>query len=339
MCRGGDLWTGGAVTRPVLRRGSRGPAVRELQTLLKAAGYYQTYNLDGLYGPGTENSVRDLQEETARLVVDAICGPQTWGALDGILVTTPEEPEPDPEPSIDVTDQTWLGWLRLVELVTTTPVVYGPGRGGYMPPETGFEGSWIIRNKSGNYPGGKPLGVKGAFVCSTWTNFVAGYLLRYDERYTPTGGMPALSMVLESSDDLHPVPGLPGAQYRGYGPYTHKIAPHIRDLPLATLYDMRAQLPTFVIAGQSSRRRGWWNYHHCAVFVADHRQVGSPLYRIAADGYRGRSGFSKTPMVYRKIDPDYVARHDSRHRLRCYGLDLSQVEHKPIQPVALEGSL
>ena len=281
------------MSRPLLRRGDRGTAVRDLQTLLKAAGYYQTYNLDGIFGRGTEASVIDLQEETARLVVDGIVGPNTWGALDGILVQTPEEPEPDPDPSLEVTDQTWEGWRS-------------------------------------------QLGVH-AFVCSTWTNFVAGYLLRYDERYTATGGMPALSMVMEASDGLHDVPGLPGAQYRGYGPSTHKIAPHVRDLPLATLYEMRASLPTFIIAGQSSRRRGWWNYHHCAVFVIDHREAGSPLYRIAADGYRGSSGFSKTPMIYRKVDADYIARHDSKHRLRCYGLDLSQVEHKEIKPVVLEG--
>jgi hypothetical protein len=151
--------------------------------------------------------------------------------------------------------------------------------------------------------------------------------------------MPALSMVMESSDGLHEVPGLPGAYYSGYGPYTHKIAPHVRDLPLATLYEMRSTLPTFIIAGQSSRRRGWWNYHHCAVFVVDHREPGSPLYRIAADGYRGSSGFSKTPMIYRKVDEDYIARHDVSHRLRCYGLDLSTVEHKEIKPVILEGSI
>lgn len=320
------------MSRPLLRRGDRGAAVRDLQTLLKAAGYYQTYNLDGIFGRGTEASLVEFQSETARLAVDGLCGPESWGALDGVLVQTPEEPEPDPDPSLEVTDQTWEGWRRLVELVTTTPVVYGPGRGAFSGER------WIIRNKAGNYPGGAQLGVH-AFVCSTWTNFCAGYLLRYDERYTPTGGMPALSMVMESSDGLHDVPGLPGAQYRGYGPSTHKIAPHVRDLPLATLYEMRASLPTFIIAGQSSRRRGWWNYHHCAVFVVDHREAGSPLYRIAADGYRGSSGFSKTPMIYRRVDEDFIARHDSKHRLRCYGLDLSQVEHKEIKPVGLEGSL
>ena len=72
------------MTRPTLKRGSRGPAVKELQALLKAGGYYQTYNLDGIFGRGTEASVVDLQEETARLVVDGIVGPQTWGALSGL---------------------------------------------------------------------------------------------------------------------------------------------------------------------------------------------------------------------------------------------------------------
>lgn len=138
------------MSRPVLKKGSRGAEVKELQALLKAAGYYQAYNLDGIFGSGTESSVLELQEETARLVVDGIVGAQTWGALSGLLVETPEEPEPDPDPSLEVTDETWSGWQRLVELVTTTPVVYGPGRGAFS------DGQWIVRDKSGNYPHGAP---------------------------------------------------------------------------------------------------------------------------------------------------------------------------------------
>ena len=318
--------------RPLLKRGSRGEPVRELQTLLKASGYYQTYNLDGVYGPGTEASVLDFQEETRRLKVDGIVGPATWGALDGVLVVTPEEDiVVEPDSDLDCDDETWAAWLDLVNVVVQTPCRYAPGRGGYDPSSN----EWIIRNRAGNYPSGSPMGCHG-FVCSTWTNFVAAFVLRYNERYTPTGGMPALSMVMESSDELHGVPGLPGATYRGYGPHTSKIAEHIRDLPLATLYGLREQLPTFIIAGQSSRRRSYWNYHHTSVYVVDRRQEGSPLYRIAADGWRGSSGFSKTSMVYRRVDADYIAKFDSKHRLRCYSLHLDKVLDRPIRPVILE---
>lgn len=62
--------------RPVLRRGSSGPAVRELQTLLGGLA------VDGQFGPLTEAAVRNFQS-TNRLVVDGIVGPITWGALLG----------------------------------------------------------------------------------------------------------------------------------------------------------------------------------------------------------------------------------------------------------------
>ena len=212
----------------------------------------------------------------------------------------------------------------------------GLGRPPCGPPETGVEGSWLIRDKAGNYPRGGNIGYH-AFVCSTWTNFVCGYLLRYNEDFTPTGGMPSWSLVCESTRDLHPVPGLENARFRGYGPYLTKLAPNIKDLPLATLYEMRESLPTFIVASQASRKRAWWSYHHCAVFVIDHRTSGAPMYRIAADGYRGRSGFSKTPMVYKRVDDAYIAKHDSKHRLRCYAITgLDQVRDRQIYPVELE---
>jgi len=320
------------VTQKTLKYGSRGPEVRILQARLKAAGYYQDANIDGYFLKLTRAAVEDFQEETARLVVDGIYGPKTRGALSGVLVETPEDPHTvDPDPVVD--GATWAAWDRLVELVTSTPCKYVPGRGGFDPAR-----GWIIRNKSGNYPRGAPLGGGDhGFVCSTWTNFVAGYMLRVNELFTPTGGMPALSMLMESDGQAHPVEGLPGATFRGYGEHSHKIAPAVRDLRLRALYDQRLDVGSnWIIAGQSSRRRGWWNYHHTAVFIVDTRESGAPLYRIAADGYRGKSGFSRTPMIYRKIDEDYIARFDSKHRLRCYGLNLSKVLDRPIMHVSLE---
>jgi len=319
--------------RPTLKRGSRGEAVRTLQTMLKALGYYQAYAIDGKFGPGTENAVEEFQEDVARLSIDGIVGPNTWGALDGGLVSTPEDPaENDAPAGLSCDDETWAAWCKLVALVTTTPVKYGPGRGAFDEPNM----RWLIRDKAGNYPRGSNLGYH-AFVCSTWTNFACGYLLRYGEIYTPTGGMPSWTGVCESDKSLHPVPGLPGASYRGYGEYMTKVAPNVKDLHLATLYNMRKELPTFITAAQSSRKRSWWNYHHCTMFVINHREEGSPLYRIAADGYKGRQGFSRTPMVYTKITQDYIDRFDAKHRLRCYSITgLDKVKDQPIYPVELE---
>jgi N-acetylmuramoyl-L-alanine amidase len=58
---------------PVIRRGDRGDAVRELQARLGLAA-------DGIFGPQTDAAVRMFQTDN-RLTVDGIVGPQTWGVL------------------------------------------------------------------------------------------------------------------------------------------------------------------------------------------------------------------------------------------------------------------
>lgn len=69
-----------AATHPLLRLGSRGTAVRELQRKLLAAGY-EHMGVDGIYGPSTRGAVMALQRDH-RLVVDGICGPNTWAVVD-----------------------------------------------------------------------------------------------------------------------------------------------------------------------------------------------------------------------------------------------------------------
>jgi peptidoglycan hydrolase-like protein with peptidoglycan-binding domain len=65
----------------VLRQGSSGAAVRELQSELKNLGYY-TSTVDGAYGPLTAEAVRKLQRDK-NIAVDGIFGPQTYSKLSG----------------------------------------------------------------------------------------------------------------------------------------------------------------------------------------------------------------------------------------------------------------
>jgi hypothetical protein len=68
-------------TRPVLRRGSTGEAVRELQTILIRKGFpLPRSGVDGVFGQETEAAVWAFQAEHAR-PVDGIVGPVTWAAL------------------------------------------------------------------------------------------------------------------------------------------------------------------------------------------------------------------------------------------------------------------
>ena len=66
-------------TQPKLRPGSRGQAVRTLQSKLNQRG--ASIAVDGVFGRGTASAVRSLQS-AAGIGVDAVVGPETWRALD-----------------------------------------------------------------------------------------------------------------------------------------------------------------------------------------------------------------------------------------------------------------
>lgn len=61
-----------------LRKCDKGPAVRAIQEQINKRG--QTIDVDGYFGPGTEQAVRNFQQ-AAGLEVDGLVGPATWAAL------------------------------------------------------------------------------------------------------------------------------------------------------------------------------------------------------------------------------------------------------------------
>lgn len=74
-----DVYTGGDEQMyPTLRKGAIGEDVKKLQGLLFKAGY--TVTVDGVYGSGTVQKVKDFQADNG-LTVDGIAGPITWTKL------------------------------------------------------------------------------------------------------------------------------------------------------------------------------------------------------------------------------------------------------------------
>ena len=74
-----------------LKKGSRGTAVKTLQTALKEQGYYSG-KIDGIFGKGTLNAVKSFQRKNG-LKVDGIAGPLTQEKLysSGSTASTPAE--------------------------------------------------------------------------------------------------------------------------------------------------------------------------------------------------------------------------------------------------------
>jgi hypothetical protein len=70
------------VFEEVLRVGSAGFSVANLQSRLQLAGLYKG-SIDGSYGPNTATAVRRFQADK-KLVADGVVGPSTWAALNTI---------------------------------------------------------------------------------------------------------------------------------------------------------------------------------------------------------------------------------------------------------------
>ena len=71
--------------KPILRKGSKGAAVTELQTMLLKLGYdLGSCGIDGDFGKATEAAVRSFQSDH-RLAVDGVVGKNTWAELEKSL--------------------------------------------------------------------------------------------------------------------------------------------------------------------------------------------------------------------------------------------------------------
>jgi peptidoglycan hydrolase-like protein with peptidoglycan-binding domain len=72
---------------PLLKKGSKGDAVVQLQEALKALGF-DPGQIDGIFGAKTEAAVKGFQQEV-HITVDGICGEVTWNFIDEADQSTP----------------------------------------------------------------------------------------------------------------------------------------------------------------------------------------------------------------------------------------------------------
>lgn len=310
----------------ILKQGDRGADVRELQLKLKAAGY-DPGDIDGDFGVKTEAAVFAFQADRPDIDDDGIAGPMTFGALDAAIAdkkTSIRVPQQAWDP-VPCEASTWTAFQRFVSEITGHPVRYGPGRGLW------HEGKLVVTCGPGRlgsmaWPNalGRPY---ASFHCTSLANFFVGWLLRRNEDYTHAGNIPSVFHLMEDGPELHTIPG--GGVYRGYGDAAAAITPDgtgavrsglPKTLDAKELLARRASLPTFMVAGQSTRRRdgSWKLWHHVVVFVVDHRD-GDRLYRFAADGYKASKGYSGDPVRYEEITEKNVGRF-AACAYRAYGL-------------------
>lgn len=64
----------------MLKKGDSGNEVRELQQLLVLHGFMHSSDVDGEFGPGTDDAVRQFQDAND-LKADGLVGPRTWNEL------------------------------------------------------------------------------------------------------------------------------------------------------------------------------------------------------------------------------------------------------------------
>jgi hypothetical protein len=339
----------------ILKPGSQGPDVEQLQLKLKAAGY-DPGDIDGDYGKRTAATVLAFQEDRPDLEDDGVAGPMTLGALDAAVAKkkkpAPATPPPAPGP-VPCESTTWTAFKQLVAEVTAH-ARYGPGRGLWSP--SGPTGKFVVSYGAGRLGGTTAMWPNmlgreySSFHCSSWTNFILGWLLRRNEDYTHAGNIPSLFDLLEDGPELHKIDG--GGVYRGYGDACVAITadgsgrvrskcPDAKVVDARELLARRATLPTFMPCAQSTRRADgtwkWW--HHTVLYVVDHNDR-SRLYRIAADGYKDKvRGYSGDPMRWVEITDQNVGNYASA-AYRPYGVNTIDgtygTKSRPIASVTFE---
>ncbi|WP_317312462.1 peptidoglycan-binding protein [Clostridium thermobutyricum] len=160
-----------------LKVGSAGPYVKCLEYGLHIANCYPSNSYDGIFGPQVEAAVRQFQTR-AGIGVDGIVGPQTWGALKGVISNIQNALNRHGF-NLSVDGEGGPATLNAVESFQSS---HGLGVDGYVGPQTasalGIQ--YFGRNNSGSEgEGGQPTSTIVKYVQKV-LNFVYGYNLTED---------------------------------------------------------------------------------------------------------------------------------------------------------------
>ncbi len=72
------------VTLPTIELGAKGDAVKRAQRALRRTSDFSvppSVVVDGIFGPATQQAIKDFQSANPPLAADGIVGPETWSAL------------------------------------------------------------------------------------------------------------------------------------------------------------------------------------------------------------------------------------------------------------------
>lgn len=131
------------INHSLVRKGERGQDVKALQAELKDRGYY-TYHVDSIFGPITEEAVRDFQGDRG-LAVDGIAGPNTKAALYGNRGVASTENVSTSANNTDVSAGDAQPTSNAAIAETAKDLVGTPYKWGGTNPDEGFDSSGLIK--------------------------------------------------------------------------------------------------------------------------------------------------------------------------------------------------
>lgn len=134
-------------TRPLLRVGSDGAEVRELQAMLQLMGFYRG-RVTGEYGEQTARAVSAFQQ-AAGIDADGVVGTQTWNSLFptvplGGVATSPYDPSSRETRSDIVSSNQWLPAPDTANTAMPANSVATPGSRNLPVLSSGDEGSAVV---------------------------------------------------------------------------------------------------------------------------------------------------------------------------------------------------